>query len=462
MQIESVRCARIQMLSQEGAVRLEKSKKLFEEAVSCVPEGVASEGMRGGRPYPIFIQRGTGSKFYDVDGNCFIDHFLSAGPLILGHANPKLIRAVAEQLEKGSILYGGNELLITVAKRILKLVPCVEKVSFSSSGTEAVLNALRIARGYTGREKILKFEGQYHGWHDQVSISTHSPLAVAGLEVAPHRIPDSAGMLRCVMDSVIVAPWNDLQVLEKLVEQHKHELAAVLTAPIPYSMGVAPAKEGYLKAMREITEQNGIVLIFDEVFNGFREALGGGQEKCGVTPDLCTMGKAMSGGFPISAVGGKAEVMNVIGENKVTYGGTFNGNAMCLAACETALQELEGGGLKRVHEVGGELLRGVEDLVEDTGVDAVIQGSPPAFTIFFTKQEKIENWRQFVQLDRRKIEVFEEELLRGGAYITATTNHKFFTSTAHTSDDVKTVLEGVEKGLKKVKSIDTSTRSNLA
>jgi len=440
------------MSDQEHSVRLEKSKKMFEQATAYVPEGVASEGMRAGHPYPIFFQKGKGSKIYDIDGNCFIDHFLSAGPLILGHANPKLIRSVTEQLERGSILYGGSELLVEVAKKVVRLVPCAKKVRFSSSGTEAVLNAIRVARACTGRDKILKFEGQYHGWHDYVSISTHPPLAVAGLEVAPHKIPDSAGMLQTVMDSVIIAPWNNQEILERIVREHENELAAILTAPIPYSMGVVPPKEGYLEAMRELTEKKDILLIFDEVFNGFREALGGGQDKCKVTPDLCTMAKAMSGGFPISAIGGKAEVMEVIGENKVTHGGTFNGNPLCLAACKTTIQELEEGGLRLVHEVGGELLRGVNDLIEDVGVDAIVQGSSPAFTVFFTKEDRIENWRQFVQLDRRRIEMFAKGLMENCVYIPATPNHKFFTSTAHTRDDVATVLQAVEKSLRKMKN----------
>ncbi len=440
------------MSTQEWKLKVDKSRKIFDEALKYTPMGVPSvvQGRPFWDPHPIVVERGEGSKIYDVDGNCYIDYYLGAGPLILGHSPPKVIEAVKNRLDGGTQYWAPTELHVEAARKVVGMVPSVEKVCFCSSGSEATYHAIRVSRAYTGRDKILKFEGQYNGWHDYVLIGRGPPTSLAGLEVRPNRVPGSAGIPQGVINDILVAVWNNIELLEKTIRSHKHELAAVITAPIPANP-VMPPKEGYLKALRELTEENDIILIFDEVITGFRVAPGGGQELYGVTPDLTTMAKALGGGFPIGAYGGKAEIMEVIGADKVVHAGTYNANPLCLAACLATLEELEEGVLRQADEIGVKVMRAIRDAMEAADIDGVVQGVGTLFMPYFTGDEGVDSWRDYLKVEQEKLGIFLRGLVEEGIWILPVASSHFFTSSVHTDQDADMTIKAIEKSLAKVK-----------
>ncbi|UCH32539.1 MAG: aminotransferase class III-fold pyridoxal phosphate-dependent enzyme, partial [Candidatus Bathyarchaeota archaeon] len=285
--------------------KLYKSKKLFEEAKKLTPGGVHS-AIRFLEPYPIFISEAKGAKIYDVDGNDYIDYHLAFGPVVLGHAPSSVVAAVRDQVRKGIIFGLSNELEVEVAKKIKTHVPSAQMSRFCNSGTEATYHAIRVARAYTKRDKIVKFEGAYHGWHDYVSVSSNPSLKDAGPRESPVSVPDTEGLSGEIVKNTIVVPFNDTEAIEKTIKKHRANIAALITEPILHGNAacIVP-KDGFLRFLREITEENDIVLIFDEVVSGFRHNLGGAQKLFNVTSDLTTFGKAMANGFPVAAVCGK-------------------------------------------------------------------------------------------------------------------------------------------------------------
>ncbi len=399
----------------------------------------------------IYMDRGKGSKVYDVDGNEYIDYYLDYGPMINGHAHPSIVRAVKEQAEKGTMYGINNELEVELCEKIIKHVPCAEMVGLHSSGSEAVHTALRLARAYTGKEKIIKFEGHYHGWFDNVYISAYSPPK--GPAESPEPVL-GAGIAqpKSVLQDVIVLPWNDAELFEKAVKKHAKEVACVIMEPIEMGRGILP-KKGYLEAVREVTEKYGIVLFFDEVKTMFRVGLGGAQKHFGVTPDLFTCSKSMGGGLPISAYGGKKELVELISKGKVPAMGTYNANPLSMAGALANLKVLEkdnGKAYKHMYRVGGKLMNGIGETFERSGIKGVVQGLPCQFVTGFTDMpaEEITNYRAWLKATEASAgaaEKFRAELLRNGIFNSYPDWHM---STVHSDADVDKTLKAVEATLK--------------
>ena len=321
-------------------MRLDRSHELYERSRRSLAGGVSSNARLSERPVPLFFDRGKGSRLYDVDGNEYIDYVLGQGPDIFGHSPEFLVEAVTTGMKRGQVFAGQHELEIQVSEAVQETVPSAELVRFASSGTEVVQAELRVARAYTGRARFIKFEGQYHGWMDSVSYSTTPEVEQVGPYEAAVPVPMSAGMTPGSRDDIIVLPWNDVDVLRRAMERHHRDLAAVITEPVMCNTNCIMPRTGYLEEMRRLCDRYGVVLIFDEVITGFRLGPGGAQQLLDVTPDLSTFAKAMAGGFPVSMLAGKRDMMGLIGDGTVLHGGTVNSNVMSMAAADAVLGKL--------------------------------------------------------------------------------------------------------------------------
>lgn len=416
------------------------SERLYQRAQSVLPAGVSSN-MRaiGFEPSPIFMKSGRGSRLVDVDDREYIDYLLAYGCLILGHSHERIREAVTKQLNSGFHFATTTELEIEVAENLQSIVPCAEQVRFCVTGTEATMDALRLARAATGKDKIIKFEGHYHGGHDYGLISYGAP---AGLETKPARVP-AAGVPDEITKNVILVPWNNPKLLEKTIRRHREEIAAIITEPIMADSGVILPEEGYLKFLREISTANEILLIFDEVITGFRVALGGAQEYYGVTPDLATYSKALGGGFPIAAICGKKEYMQLIGPGKVFHGGTFNAHPISLTATSVVIDELKRNAeetYERMYRLGEKLRNGLAEIGQKHGWKLIAQGLGPMFQIFFTDLKKVRTYRDTLKCDFNAFKYFTLEMIKRGVYIHPSGFERWTLSTAHTEEDVRRTL----------------------
>ncbi len=427
-----------------------ESQKMLERACQSLAGGVSSNVRAGKIPPPLFFVRGHGSRIYDVDGNSYIDYVLGQGPLILGHSPAPVLEAVREALDQGQLYAGQFETEILVSEKLKTLIPCAELVRYSNSGSEIVQAALRVARAYTGREKIIKFEGHYHGWFDNVLISVHPPLDSVGPYEAPTPVPGTLGQARSALSDVIVLPWNNLELLEHTVERHADEIAAVILEPIMCNTGCILPKVGYLERVRELCRQHGIVLIFDEIITGFRVGLGGAQQYFGVTPDLAVFGKAMAGGFPISCLAGKRELMELIATGRVNHSGTFNSNVMVMAASWATLQALEDGRVyEHLYRLGRRLMAGLQEIMNRAGVQAQLSGLGPMFHLAFDDGEPIYDYRSFaLHNDMGKGQRFADLLLDHGVRFIP--RGMWYLSAAHTDEDVDRTLEAAEAALRRL------------
>ncbi|MBI2938267.1 MAG: glutamate-1-semialdehyde 2,1-aminomutase [Thaumarchaeota archaeon] len=420
-----------------------RSKELFERAKKIMPGGVNSP-VRAFSPYPFFTARAEGSKLIDVDGRTYIDYCLSYGPLILGHANPVIIEAVKEKLNEGTMYGTPTELEIEFAETVAKAVPCIEMMRAISSGTEATMHAIRAARGHTGRDKIVKFEGCYHGAHDYVLVKAGSGASTFGS-------PDSLGVPRDTVKNTVVLPYNDVEAFEEAVRKEGSEIAAVILEPVVGNAGVILPEKGYLQALRKITEKNGIVLIFDEVITGFRLALGGAQEYYGVKPDLVTLGKIIGGGFPIGAYGGKREIMSKISPVGPIYqAGTLSGNPVSVTAGLTVLNilmekrlEIYGG----LEKNGNKMAKGLRDYASDAGIEAQVNNVASMFQIFFTGTP-VKDYASAKSSDTKRFTKYHRNLLQKGVFIPPSQFETCFLSTAHTDEDLNRTLEAMGTAIK--------------
>lgn len=424
------------------------SQRMFERSKKSLAGGVSSNVRAGKQPPPLFFERGQGSMIYDVDGHKYIDYVLGQGPLILGHSPPSALEAVRKALEKGQLYAGQHELEIALSERLQELIPCAELVRYSNSGSEIVQAALRLARAYTGREKVIKFEGHYHGWFDNVLISVHPPLESAGPLEDPNAVPGTAGQARSALGDAIVLPWNNLEVFEEAVSKNEGEIAAVIMEPIMCNTGCILPKEGYLEGVREVCNRKGIVLIFDEIITGFRLGLSGAQGHFGITPDLATFGKAMAGGFPVSCLAGKRALMGLIAEGKVNHSGTFNSNVMAITAALATLSELESDGVyDRLYGLGKRLIEGLREVTGGMGIGTYIEGPGPMFHMAFTDGDPFYDYRTFAEHnDMDKYHRFVEILLDEGVRVIP--RGLWYLSTAHTEGDVEFTLEAVKSALR--------------
>ena len=425
-----------------------KSLKLYEEETKYLPAGTSSNARlwRVGcpiyEPCSVFIKRAKGSHIWDVDGNKYIDYRLGYGPVILGHGYKKVVDAVNKAAKDGSVYALGTELEIEVAKKMIKLIPCFEMVRFANSGTEATMNAIRLARAYTKKDKIIKFEGHYHGAHDYVLFSTDPPF---NSKKGP--IPASLGIPKSIEKLTIVEEWNDFNAIEKTVKKNYKDVAAIITEPIMGNASAIMPKKDYLKHLKELCDKYDMILIFDEVKTGFRIAKGGAQEKFNVDPDLSCFAKAMGNGYPIAAFGGHEEIMNLIGPKKVIHGGTYSANPLSLTAANTTLNELSGKVHDHIENFGSKLIKGVSKLLNDHKIPNIVSGCPAMFQFLFTKKKEINNYKDLRYCDMNLYARFHFELLKRGVMVDEDNEEVIFSSYSHNKEDLNKTLNAFEDSI---------------
>jgi len=413
------------------------SESLFERACQLFPGGVNSpvRAFKGVGGKPVFLHSGSGAHLQDVDGNRYLDFCGSWGPLIFGHADPDIIAAIVAAASSGTTFGASTLREIDLAERIRLAVPSIEKMRFVSSGTEATMSALRVARGFTGRPKIVKIDGGYHGHADTL-------LAAAGSGALTLGIPGSAGVPAAAVADTIVVPFNDLEAMEAVfaAEANRDQIAAVIVEPIPGNMGLVLPRPAYLPRLRSLCDQNGTLLIFDEVISGFRVARGGAQQLFGVRPDLTCLGKIIGGGLPMGVYGGRASVMNVVApEGPVYQAGTLSGNPLAVAAGIATLKKLDETVYRTLEMLGGMLEDGVSRVIRRSGVKARVQRAGSAFTIFFTDLE-VTDLASAKQADSAKFAKFFHSMLDRGFYLPPAQLEAAFLSMAHSADDVESFV----------------------
>lgn len=419
-----------------------RSIELFERARHVVAGGVNSNVRAASHPVPLFYRQGRGARLFDADGNEYIDYCLGQGPLLLGHSHPRVLGAVRQQLERGQLYAGQHELEILVAESLQRHIPCAGLIRFSNSGSEAVHIALRVARAFTGKKKIIKFEGHYHGWFDNILVS----VSPERLDLRPAR--ESRGQTESVLDEVIVLPWNDVSRLGETLAASADEIAAIIMEPIMCNTGCILPEPGYLETVRELCTRYGIVLIFDEIITGFRLGLGGAQAFFGVVPDLAVFGKALGSGFPISCLAGKRELMEGIANLSVVHAGTYNANPVSLAAAWATLEELEQNGerhYRNLFALGQRLMRGIAEIAERKGRSVTIQGLGPMFHVAFTSRPRIRDARDYRDVDAAGYAAFAYRLQERGVRVIP--RGIWYLSTAHTEEDIARTLESVAVAL---------------
>jgi glutamate-1-semialdehyde 2,1-aminomutase len=424
-------------------MNISHSARLWGESKKFLAGGVSSMLRAASKPLPLFFRAASGSRMTDVDGNSYIDYTLAWGPLILGHSHPEIVSAVADQLARFQLLGAQHELEVRVARKLCESIPCAELVAFGNTGSEAVQLAFRLAREFTGRRKILKFEGHYHGWPDGVLVS-YRPAVPPGADYHPQL--GSGGQTPSVLDDVTVLPWNEPGCVHELLKQHADEIAAIITEPVLCNSGCLMPAPGYLESLRELCSRFGVVLIFDEVITGFRLAIGGAQQLFGVVPDLATFGKAVAGGFPLSVVAGKAEIMELIPARRVVHAGTFNGNPVVLAAAEAALEALSrdnGAALDRIRRHGELLMSGIRSLALESRTPLLINGVGAAFHLSFTRRTEMRTYRDTLDCDVLQRDAFLEAMLGRGVYLLS--DGRWYVSAAHDEADIQHTLGAVEE-----------------
>ncbi len=420
-----------------------KSSLLFEKAKKLMPGGVNSP-VRAFKPYPFFTSHAKGPYIYDIDGNKYIDYCLAYGPLLLGHAHPKIINNIRNQLDKGTIFGTPTKVEVELAEKIIDLIPCAEMIRLVNTGTEATMHAIRAARGYTQKDKIVKFEGCYHGAHDSVLVKAGSGATMLG-------VPTSLGIPESTIKNTIVLPFNNTDVFEKVIKQNKDDIAAVIIEPVIGNAGVILPKERYLKDIRKITEEEGIILIFDEVITGFRLALGGAQEYYRIIPDIVTLGKILGGGFPIAAYGGKKEIFKLISPlGKIYQASTFSGNPVSVIAGLTVLNILfkdRNRIYRSLEELQKKIRKGLHDIIEDLKISGQINSIASMFQIFFTDQPVLD-YMSAKRSDKSKFMKFQQELMKKGVFIPPSPFETCFISTAHSEEDINSTIEIMEIAIK--------------
>ncbi len=413
-----------------------RSEQLFARAKAVIPGGVSSPARAfkavGGTP--LFVARAEGARFWDEDGRAFIDYVGSWGPMILGHAQPAVIEAVRAAASRGTSYGAPCAAEVELAERIVKLMPAVEKVRFVSSGTEATMSALRVARGFTGRRKILKFDGCYHGHADSLLVAAGSGVATLG-------IPGSPGVPEGTVADTLVAPFNDVPALEAAFREHGHDLAAVIVEPVCGNMGTVAPHAGYLEALREITRRSGCVLIFDEVMTGFRLALGGAQQLYGVRPDMTCLGKIMGGGLPAAAYGGRADIMATVAPDGPVYqAGTLSGNPLAMAAGARVLELLAQPGVYATLEArSARLEEGLKRAARDAGTTVTVNRVGSMITVFFCAGP-VTDYTTAKQSDTKRFARFFHAMLARGVYLPPAQFEAAFVSLAHGEAEIDETL----------------------
>jgi len=436
-----------------------QSKSLYERAIKVLPEGVSS-GARGPlnyKPFPPYMREARGAHIWDVDGNEYVDWQLSYGNLPLGHAHPKIVEIVREKIETGSHLATALEVEVETAELMVSLMPHVDKVRFASSGTEACMTAVRMARGITGKRKILKFEGHYHGWYDGLLVSSNpQPWVTLGHPNDPVRIVDSSGLTPGSWEDTLVCVWNDEEALERVLAAHGHDIACVVTEGVMSNMGVILPKPGYLQRMQELCRHYKVLFYLDETVTGFRVAPGGAAELYNLQPDIVTFGKALGQGFPVAAIGGPDHIMESIEYGKVLHFGSNNAHRLGLYAAKTAIEEMTrdgNAGYKKISAIGDEMTARLNKVAKDVGVGMVTQNIGSMFHPVFTDVEELTGYRQFcTHVDIPKYGEFAQKLREQGIYFTGNKILHNVSCIAHTQSDMDRTIEAAGIALEQMKS----------
>jgi glutamate-1-semialdehyde 2,1-aminomutase len=417
-----------------------KSREHLERAKQSLAGGVSSP-FRVKAPVPLYFRNGCGSRLEDVDGNEYIDYVLAWGPMILGYRHPALVEAMRRQAELPADYGAQHELEFLVSEQIQRMMPCAERVQFTSSGSEAVQIAFRLLRAFTGRNLILKFEGHYHGWMDGALISYKPTAEQLGPLERPRSVPGSRGQVANAADNFVTAPWNRIDILESLVNAHAGQIAAVVMEPVLCNSGCILPRSGYLKQVQELCRRHDILLMFDEVITGFRMTTGGAQKYYDVVPDLATFGKAVGGGAPLSGIAGRADLLMQMYDG-VSFGGSFNGNPVSLASAHATLTELErdaGAALVHANEMGARLLVWIRDLARLHNIPLLVTGFGAAIAFHFTDKPELVDYRDTLADDANTLRRFLYLALEEGLHIVP--DGRMYVSAVHTTRDIEETLE---------------------
>jgi glutamate-1-semialdehyde 2,1-aminomutase len=428
-------------------VPTERSRRLHEEARSYSPLGVQGAG-RYYAPFPLYMQKAMGSRIWDVDGNEYLDYHASYGPASLGYDEPRVRQAVVDAMETEGVLFAQpHPREVALCRTFREIIPYAQKTTLhGGGGSDPLYNAVRVARAFTGRRKILKFEGGYHGWHDELAISVRPKLEQAGPAGEPTPIAVSAGTLPEHAESTLVAPFNDEEVTERIVARHGRDLAAIVIEPVVHSCGCLLLKPGFLKLLREMCDTYGCLLVYDEIITGFRHGLEGAGAQQGVFPDIAAFGKAMANGFIIGALTGRNDVMSLLGpEGPCFFSGTFNGHLLSVVAAQKTIEIMR---TEPVHEklfrLGKMLSDGINTAIRDTGIKAVCYSYGSVWCVYFTVT-RVENYRDIIHFaatkDSRIDRAYQAHLLNNGIFLQPNYTNRAFISYAHTEDDVQKTIE---------------------
>ncbi|MDR6884156.1 aspartate aminotransferase family protein [Bacillus sp. 3255] len=434
----------------------ERSKANYERARQHLAGGVASSLRAAMKPVPLYAESAKGARLQDVDGNTYIDYLLAYGPLILGHAHDGLTDSILAAMRKGYTYGLQHEGEIELADLLVEVLPCADKVALSGSGTEAVMLALRLARAHTGKSKVVRFHGHYHGWSDSIFTSfpgagLSEPAGDGGTSALPPVPPGTKGQSGNSLDDIILLPWNDPAALESTLRSRASEIAAVISEPVMCNSGCLQPKPGYLELVRRLTKELGIVFILDEVITGFRLSLGGAHGRFGIQPDLVTIGKAMGGGMAVSAVAGSTELMQHIDTSAVSHLGTLNGNGVATAAALTTIRELaqdEGASFKRMEDLFVTLSAGLRGLLGKHGLPGVINQVGPVFHMMFIDEQEVADFDTFNRRDAGKYARFAELMLSEGVLLRP--NGLWYISTAHGLADIEETLLAADRALSRL------------
>jgi glutamate-1-semialdehyde 2,1-aminomutase len=427
---------------------MSRSEGLFKQAQISIPGGVNSpvRAFSGVGGTPIFFESAEGAYMFDADGKRYIDYVGSWGPMILGHNHPAVLEATLAAAKRGLSFGTPTEIEITMAETIRKIVPSIEKVRMVNSGTEATMTAIRLARGYTGRDKILKFEGNYHGHADSLLVKAGSGALTLG-------VPNSPGIPEDLAKHTLTVNYNDIDSVKEAFKEFGDDIACIIVEPVAGNMNCIPPVPGFLEGLRDVCDEYGSVLIFDEVMTGFRVAPGGAQERYGITPDLTTLGKVIGGGMPVGAFGGKKEVMDYIAPVGPVYqAGTLSGNPVAMSAGLAALQQLSTPGLyDQLYQRVDALVDGLQERANRAGVPMTTNRAGSMFGFFFTEEPEVTSYAQATQCNMEHFKAFYHAMLNEGVYLAPSAFEGGFMSAAHTEDDIEKTLQAAEKAFTQLK-----------
>lgn len=429
--------------------RSAKSAKLFEHACKTIPGGVNSTARAtwsGWDPYPLFVERGEGAYLYDVDGNAYIDYLLGLGPMILGHRPPKVTAAVVEQIQKrGTVFALPTAQEAELADKIIAAVPSVEQVRLCNTGTEAVMYAIRLARAFTKRDKIIRFEGMYHGFSDGVYWSKHPHLDEAGPDRSPIAVAQGPGLSKAAGEGLIILPWNDIDALSDAVRRHGDSIAAILTEPMMCNTGCILPEPGYLKAMQDLAHARGIVLIFDEVITGFRLGFGGAQGIFGIKPDISVFAKGLGGGYPVAALGGRRDIMSLVAAGTVSMAGTYAANGIAVAAANAALDELsQPGKYQALFARCERFYNSLSEILKAHRLPGYVVGLGPVLQVWFA-EHPIKNYRDAARYANHELfRLWWESMLEHNILFHPGAFENLFVSFAHSDEDIDRTLKAAD------------------